>query len=186
MIVRFSHKSEIFVFLNTDTTTWSMYNRSKLEKVLNVVFLQQKKIHGLGIKLHNKTTLVLARYLQKRAGSRCFYFLCTKRTQWRKSLWSMQRLHCAQHVTWKAKLARIWVVSFFSFNIFFCEMTKSQSMVFCYQNCSDLLWEKIVLVIEKNFRNSRLSQELAKFLRSLNNLFKQWKARTIFVNRMLF
>ena len=22
-------------------------------------------------------------------------------------------------------------------------------MVFCYQNCSDLLWEKIVLVIEK-------------------------------------
>ena len=29
-------------------------------------------------------------------------------------------------------------------------------MVFCYQNCSDLLWEKIVLVIEKNFGNSRL------------------------------
>ena len=26
-------------------------------------------------------------------------------------------------------------------------------MVFCYQNCSDLLWEKIVLVIEKNFWN---------------------------------
>ena len=24
-------------------------------------------------------------------------------------------------------------------------------MVFCYQNCSDLQWEKIVLVIEKNF-----------------------------------
>ena len=24
-------------------------------------------------------------------------------------------------------------------------------MVFCYQNCSDLLWEKIVLVIEKSF-----------------------------------
>ena len=24
-------------------------------------------------------------------------------------------------------------------------------LVFCYQNCSDLLWEKIVLVIEKNF-----------------------------------
>ena len=24
-------------------------------------------------------------------------------------------------------------------------------MVFCYQNCSDLLGEKIVLVIEKNF-----------------------------------
>ena len=121
-----SQKWNLCVF-NTDTTTWSMYNRSKLEKVLNVVFLQQKKIHGLGIKLHNKTTLVLARYLQKRAGSRCFYFLCTKRTQWRKSLWSMQRLHCAQHVTWKAKLARIWVVSFFLSTFFFCEMTKSQS-----------------------------------------------------------
>ena len=24
-------------------------------------------------------------------------------------------------------------------------------LVFCYQNCSDLLWEKIVLVIEKTF-----------------------------------
>ena len=31
--------------------------------------------------------------------------------------------------------------------------------VFCYQNCSDLLWEKIVLVIEKNFWNSRLKAE---------------------------
>ena len=77
------------------------------------------KLNDLSLKLQKKTTLVLARYLQKLAGSRCFYFLCTKRTQWRKSLWSMQRLHCAQHVTWKAKLARIWVVSFFlSFNFF--------------------------------------------------------------------
>ena len=33
---------------------------------------------------------------------------------------------------------------------------KIKTMVFCYQNCSDLLWEKIVLVIEKNFWNSRL------------------------------
>ena len=32
-------------------------------------------------------------------------------------------------------------------------------MVFCYQNCSDLLWEKIVLVIEKNFWNLRLKAE---------------------------
>ena len=32
-------------------------------------------------------------------------------------------------------------------------------MVFCYQNCSDLLWEKIVLVMEKNFWNSRLKAE---------------------------
>ena len=34
-----------------------------------------------------------------------------------------------------------------------------QELVFCYQNCSDLLWEKIVLVIEKNFWNSRLKAE---------------------------
>ena len=32
-------------------------------------------------------------------------------------------------------------------------------MVFCYQICSGLLWEKIVLVIEKNFWNSRLKAE---------------------------
>ena len=32
-------------------------------------------------------------------------------------------------------------------------------LVFCYQNCSDLLWEKIVLVIEKNFWNSRLKDQ---------------------------
>ena len=32
-------------------------------------------------------------------------------------------------------------------------------MVFCYQNCSDQLWEKIVPVIEKNFWNSRLKAE---------------------------
>ena len=60
-------------------------------------------------------------------------------------------------------------------------------MVFCYQNCSDLLWEKNVLVIEKNFWNSRLKAEnLQNFWDHLNNLFKQWKVRTISGNRMLF
>ena len=33
------------------------------------------------------------------------------------------------------------------------------TMVFCYQNCSDLLWEEIVLVIEKSFWNLRLKPE---------------------------
>ena len=33
---------------------------------------------------------------------------------------------------------------------------QGKAMVFCYQNCSDLLWEKIVLAIEKNFWNLRL------------------------------
>ena len=53
-----------------------------------------------------------------------------------------------------------------------------------------LFWptvRKIVLVIEKNFWNSRLKAEnLQKFWDHLNNLFKQWKVGTIFGNRMLF
>ena len=34
-----------------------------------------------------------------------------------------------------------------------------EGMVFCCKNCSHLLWEKIVLVIKKNFWNSRLKAE---------------------------
>ena len=53
-----------------------------------------------------------------------------------------------------------------------------------------LFWptvRKIVLLIEKNFWNSRLKAEnLQKFWDHENNLFKQWKVRTIFGNRMLF
>ena len=37
------------------------------------------------------------------------------------------------------------------------EVLKYLGMVFCYQNCSDLLWEKIILVIAKNFWNLRFS-----------------------------
>ena len=48
-------------------------------------------------------------------------------------------------------------------------------------------WEKIVLVIEKNFWNSRLkAKNLQDFWDQLNNLFKQWKVRTISGNWMLF
>ena len=63
----------------------------------------------------------------------------------------------------------------------------SREMVFCYQNCSDLVWEKIVLVIEKNFWNSRLKAEkLQNFWDHLNDLFKQWKVRTeCFLNLFL-
>ena len=47
--------------------------------------------------------------------------------------------------------------------------------------------KKIVLVIEKNFWNSRLKGEnFQNFWHNLNNLFKQWKVRTIFGNRLLF
>ena len=80
----------------------------------------------------------------------------------------------------------------FTLGIFFTKYNKNpfrrvSEMVFCYQYCSDLLWEKIVLVIEKNFWNSRLKAEnFQNFWDHLNNLFKQWKVRTIFGNRMLF
>ena len=36
---------------------------------------------------------------------------------------------------------------------------RTGEMVFCYQNCSDLLWEKTVLVIKIFFWNSRLKAE---------------------------
>ena len=39
----------------------------------------------------------------------------------------------------------------------------SKNIVFCYQNCSDLLWDKIVLVIEKNVWNSRLKADKLQF-----------------------
>ena len=48
---------------------------------------------------------------------------------------------CPIRYTWKSQ-KKFLKVSLFS---------RWQIVVFCYQNCSDLLWEKIVLVIKKNF-----------------------------------
>ena len=59
----------------------------------------------------------------------------------------------------------------------------STTMTFCYQICSYLLWEKKCSSDWKSFWNSRMK---ANFCDHLNNSFKQWKARTIFGNRMLF
>ena len=50
----------------------------------------------------------------------------------------------------------------------------SKSLLFCYQNCSDQLWEEIVLVFEKNYWNSRLKPE---------NLQNFDITRTIYSNR---
>ena len=44
-------------------------------------------------------------------------------------------------------------------------------MIFCYQNCSDLLSEKIVLVIEAEGR------KFAKFLRSLEQFIQTVKGQ---------
>ena len=53
-----------------------------------------------------------------------------------------------------------------------------KKLVFCYQNCSDLLWEKIVLVIKKNFWNSRLKAEnLQHFWDHWNNFFLSVKGQ---------
>ena len=47
------------------------------------------------------------------------------------------------------------------------------TMVFCYQNCSYLMWEKIVQVIEKKkLKFEAEGQEFAKFSRSLEQLIQ--------------
>ena len=54
-------------------------------------------------------------------------------------------------------------------------------MVFCYQKCSDLLWEKIVLVIEKNFvKFEAEGREFAKFLRSQEQFIQTVKGQNNF------
>ena len=60
-------------------------------------------------------------------------------------------------------------------------------LVFCYQNCSDLLWEKIVQMIKKNIWNLRLEAEnLQEVWDHLNNLFKQWKVEQYLVTECFF
>ena len=54
-------------------------------------------------------------------------------------------------------------------------------MVFCYQNWSDLLWEKIVLVIEKNvLKVEAEGQEFDIFLRSLEQFIQTVKGQNKF------
>ena len=53
------------------------------------------------------------------------------------------------------------------------------NMVFCYQNCSDLLWEKIVLVIKKNFFEAE-HREFAKILRQLEQFIQTVKGQNNF------
>ena len=56
----------------------------------------------------------------------------------------------------------------------------STEMVFCYRNCSDLLREKNILVIEKIVWYSRLKAEnLQNVWDHYSNLFKQWKFSTM-------
>ena len=72
------------------------------------------------------------------------------------------KLLCTLHRSWIGIFFSIW---FLSSTLLVLQISHLiPRMVFCYQNCSDLLWEKIVLVIEKNFWNSWLKAEnLQKF-----------------------
>ena len=55
------------------------------------------------------------------------------------------------------------------------------NMVFCYQNCWENWWEKIVLVIEKNFQNSKLMAEnFQNFLISLDRFIQTVKGQNNF------
>ena len=60
-------------------------------------------------------------------------------------------------------------------------------MVFCFQNCSELLlWEKIVLVIEKKLLKFKAEgREFAKILLSLEQFIQKKKGQNNFWYRML-
>ena len=60
-----------------------------------------------------------------------------------------------------------------------------QKMVFIYQNYSDLLWEKNVIVT-KLLKFEAEGQEFANFLRSLEQFIQTVKGRNNFGNKMLF
>ena len=54
-------------------------------------------------------------------------------------------------------------------------------LVFCYQNCSDLLWEKIVQSDrEKLLKFEAKGQEFSKCLRSLEQFIQTVKGKNIF------
>ena len=54
---------------------------------------------------------------------------------------------------------------------------KKIKMVFCYQNCFDLLCEKIVLLIEKNFGRPRICKNFEitrQFIQTVKGQNKFW------------
>ena len=72
-------------------------------------------------------------------------------------IWEKRLQHFILYKVYKTKTLNILKVAFiFVLNLILAPFSK--------KNCSDLLWEKIVLVIEKNFWNLRLKAEnLQKF-----------------------
>ena len=84
----------------------------------------------------------------------------------------------SQSITFENQGCGLNFVLFFLLLICWPDLT---TMVFCYQNCSDLLWEKIVLVIEKKLlKFVAEGQEFAKFLRSLKQFVRKMKGQNNF------
>ena len=67
-------------------------------------------------------------------------------------------LHTNSKIHFPTRTTDIWCLDFNTVTMGKV-LPKFLVMVFCYQNCSDPLWEKIILLIEKNFWNSRLKAE---------------------------
>ena len=68
--------------------------------------------------------------------------------------------------------------------VFFC---RSAEIVFCSQNCSDPLWEKKILVIEKNFWNKRMKAKNLQIFEVTRTIYSN-SERSVpnFWNRTLF
>ena len=68
-----------------------------------------------------------------------------------------------------------------SFEQIFAGFRKTRELVFCYQNCSDLLWEKNCSSDrEKLLKFEAEGREFAKFLRSLEQFIQTVKGQNNF------
>ena len=100
---------------------------------------------------------------------------------WRANLYvstyleTLESHKCRTFIHLQMSAWRHFLISFFQ-----------KRMVFCYQNCSDLLWEKIVLVIEKTFEILGWRLRICIFLRSQEKFIWTVKGQNNFWNRMLF
>ena len=98
-------------------------------------------------------------------------------------LWLYQ--NCIEHSTWKSIVLLIYIDFCHAKSFAWFVMRKMnkkcfllEGMVFCYQNCSDLLWEKIVLVIRKKLLKFEAEGTLfSKFLRSLEQFIQTVKGQ---------
>ena len=59
-------------------------------------------------------------------------------------------------------------------------------MVYCYQNCSDLLWEKVSDWLRKTFEIQAENREVAKFLRSVEQLIQTERSEQFLVPECFF